>query len=74
MPFTFLVGFVGGNVCVSDMSFHTTAASPAVPADITAATICQGIVVVIGNTNASSAFHRVAHHRRRRRRQGLRRR
>ncbi len=55
----FLVGFVGGNVSVSDLSFHTTAASPAVPTDITS-DVLQAIVLVMGNANASSDFYRVA--------------
>jgi len=60
MPFTFLVGFVGGHINVSDMSFHITAFSPVDAASNGGSDFLQGIVAVIGDSHASSAFHRVS--------------
>jgi len=57
-PFPFLVGFDGGNVRVSDLSFDITAASPVDPQANGGSDVIQAIVLVTGN--ASSAFERVA--------------
>jgi hypothetical protein len=54
--FSFLIGFVGGNVRVSNMSFDITAAEPAKPWG-GEQTNLSGVFVVTGN--ASSAFDRV---------------
>jgi len=60
MPFTFLVGFVGGHISVSDMSLHITAFSPVDAASNGGSDFLQAIVVVIGKPHASSAFDRVS--------------
>ena len=61
-PVPFLIGFCGGNVSVSAMSFDITAPDPAEPffenADFTDRTSLGSVILVTGN--ASSAFDRVS--------------
>ena len=61
-PFAFLIGFQGGNISVSAMSFDITAPNPAEPyfdsPDLPERTSLGEVILVTGN--ASSAFDRVS--------------